>query len=135
MVTATFTGVLTSGGNEPAASMIEKGLTTALPHLDMVAATIKLANFERESPLAIVKLRTALRRSTSTSASVLTAEALASITLKNTIKASPSAGTSGCLAFRSRMGRSEEERQTGPILRVSRSSHRSSLIKIVRCPS
>jgi chromosome partitioning protein len=61
LVTATLSDVLIGGGSDPAASLIEKGMTTAIPHLDMVAATIKLANFERESPLAITKLRTALK--------------------------------------------------------------------------
>lgn len=61
LVTSTLSDVLIGGGNDPAASLLEKGLTTAIPHLDMVAATIKLANFERESPLAITKLRTALK--------------------------------------------------------------------------
>jgi chromosome partitioning protein len=61
LVTSTLTDVLIGGGSDPAASLIEKGMTTAIPHLDMVAATIKLANFERESPLAITKLRTALK--------------------------------------------------------------------------
>jgi chromosome partitioning protein len=61
LVSATLSDVLIGGGSDPAASLIEKGMTTAIPHLDMVAATIKLANFERESPLAITKLRTALK--------------------------------------------------------------------------
>jgi chromosome partitioning protein len=61
LVTSTLTDVLIGGGSDPAASLIDKGMTTAIPHLDMVAATIKLANFERESPLAITKLRTALK--------------------------------------------------------------------------
>lgn len=60
-VNATLSDVLLGGGNDPAFSLIEKGMTTAIPHLDMVAATINLAKFERESPLAITKLRIALR--------------------------------------------------------------------------
>jgi chromosome partitioning protein len=60
-VTSTLSDVLIGGGSEPAASLVEKGLTTAIPRLDMVAATISLAKFERESPLAITKLRTALK--------------------------------------------------------------------------
>lgn len=60
-VTSTLSDVLIGGGSEPAASLVEKGLTTAIPHLDMVAATISLAKFERESPLAITKLRTAVK--------------------------------------------------------------------------
>jgi chromosome partitioning protein len=61
-VTATLSDVLLGGGSEPAHSLVEKGMTTAIPHLDMVAATINLAKFERESPLAITKLRIALRQ-------------------------------------------------------------------------
>jgi chromosome partitioning protein len=61
LVKNTLSDVLIGGGSEPAASLIDKGMTTAIPHLDMVAATISLAKFERESPLAITKLRTALR--------------------------------------------------------------------------
>jgi chromosome partitioning protein len=61
LVTSTLSDVLIGGGSEPAASLVEKGLTTAIPHLDMVAATINLAKFERESPLAITKLRQALK--------------------------------------------------------------------------
>lgn len=60
-VTATLSDVLLGGGSEPAHSLVEKGMTTAVPHLDMVAATINLAKFERESPLAITKLRSALK--------------------------------------------------------------------------
>lgn len=60
-VTSTLSDVLLGGGSEPAASLIEKGLTTAIPKLDMVASTINLAKFERESPLAITKLRSALK--------------------------------------------------------------------------
>jgi chromosome partitioning protein len=61
VVTSTLSDVLIGGGNEPAASLLEKGMTTAIPHLDMVAATINLAKFERESPLAITKLRAAIK--------------------------------------------------------------------------
>ncbi|MDQ3917794.1 MAG: ParA family protein [Acidobacteriota bacterium] len=57
----TLSDVLIGGGNEPAASLLAKGFTTAIPHLDLIAANIKLANFERESPLSITKLRAALR--------------------------------------------------------------------------
>jgi chromosome partitioning protein len=60
-VSATLSDVLIGGGSDPAHSLVEKGMTTAIPHLDMVAATINLAKFERESPLAITKLRSALR--------------------------------------------------------------------------
>lgn len=61
VVKSTLSDVLIGGGSDPAASLIDMGMTTAIPHLDMVAATITLAKFERESPLAITKLRTALK--------------------------------------------------------------------------
>ncbi len=48
-VTSTLSDVLMGGGSEPAASLVEKGMTTVIPHLDMVAANINLAKFERES--------------------------------------------------------------------------------------
>jgi chromosome partitioning protein len=60
-ISNTLSDVLIGGGSDPAHSLVEKGMTTAIPHLDMVAATINLAKFERESPLAITKLRSALR--------------------------------------------------------------------------
>lgn len=60
-VTSTLSDVLIGGGSDPAASLVEKGLTTAIPKLDMVAANINLAKFERESPLSITKLRSALK--------------------------------------------------------------------------
>lgn len=43
------------------ASIAEKRVTTEIEHLDMVPATLSLANFDREPALSVTKLRTALR--------------------------------------------------------------------------
>lgn len=42
-------------------SLNEKRMTTELENLDIVPATLKLANFDREPALSVTKLRTALR--------------------------------------------------------------------------
>ena len=39
----------------------ERRMTTEIPHLDIVPATLALANFDREPALSVTKLRTALR--------------------------------------------------------------------------
>lgn len=39
----------------------ERRMTTEVPHLDIVPATLALANFDRESALSVTKLRTAVR--------------------------------------------------------------------------
>lgn len=43
------------------ASIMEKRVTTEVEHLDIVPATLSLANFDREPALSVTKLRTALR--------------------------------------------------------------------------
>ena len=43
------------------ASIGEKRITTEVEHLDIVPATLSLANFDREPALSVTKLRTALR--------------------------------------------------------------------------
>jgi chromosome partitioning protein len=43
------------------ASITEKRVTTEVEHLDIVPATLSLANFDREPALSVTKLRTALR--------------------------------------------------------------------------
>lgn len=53
--------VLLTNPNQKSASIAEKRLTTALENLDIVPATIALANFDREPPLAIKKLRSCLK--------------------------------------------------------------------------
>jgi len=53
--------VLLNFPNQPAASIAEKRLTTVIVNLDIVPATIALANFDREPPLSIKKLRSCLK--------------------------------------------------------------------------
>jgi chromosome partitioning protein len=53
--------VLLTNPSQPSASIAEKRLTTALENLDIVPATITLANFDREPPLSIKKLRSCLK--------------------------------------------------------------------------
>lgn len=43
------------------APLAENRVTTEVPHLDLVPATLQLANFDREPALAVTKLRTAIR--------------------------------------------------------------------------
>jgi chromosome partitioning protein len=49
------------GGGRLAASITEKRVTTEVPHLDIIPATLALANFDREPALSVTKLRTAIR--------------------------------------------------------------------------
>lgn len=53
--------VLISSPSQPSASIQEKRQATDLQNLDIVPATITLANFDREPPLAIKKLRSVLK--------------------------------------------------------------------------
>jgi chromosome partitioning protein len=53
--------VLISSPNQPSASIKEKRQSTDLQNLDIVPATITLANFDREPPLSIKKLRSVLK--------------------------------------------------------------------------
>jgi chromosome partitioning protein len=53
--------VLISSPNQPSATIKEKRLTTVLEGLDIIPATITLANFDREPPLSIKKLRMVLK--------------------------------------------------------------------------
>ncbi len=53
--------VLINSPNQPSATIKEKRLTTVLEGLDIVPATITLANFDREPPLSIKKLRSVLK--------------------------------------------------------------------------
>lgn len=53
--------VLISSPNQPSSSIQEKRQSTDLQNLDIVPATITLANFDREPPLAIKKLRSVLK--------------------------------------------------------------------------
>ena len=60
-VTTSLSEVLISSPSFPSATIKEKRLTTALEGLDIIPATITLANFDREPPLSIKKLRSVLK--------------------------------------------------------------------------
>lgn len=60
-ITTSLAEVLLTVPNQRSASVSEKRLTTVLENLDIVPATITLANFDREPPLAIKKLRSCLK--------------------------------------------------------------------------
>jgi len=60
-ITTSLSEVLLSSPKEIGAGISDKRLTTALEGLDIVPATITLANFDREPPLAIKKLRSTLK--------------------------------------------------------------------------
>lgn len=53
--------VIIGGEGRLAASIMEKRVTTEIEHLDIVPATLSLANFDREPALSVTKLRTAIR--------------------------------------------------------------------------
>lgn len=59
-VTTSLSEVLLSSPNQTPSSIAEKRLTTVLEGLDIIPATISLANFDREPPLAIKKLKSTL---------------------------------------------------------------------------
>jgi chromosome partitioning protein len=48
-------------GGRLASSITQKRVTTEIPHLDIIPATLALANFDREPALSVTKLRTAIR--------------------------------------------------------------------------
>lgn len=60
-VTTSLSEVLLSAPKETSSGISDKRLTTALEGLDIVPATITLANFDREPPLSIKKLRSTLK--------------------------------------------------------------------------
>lgn len=60
-ITKSLANVLSSQPKQSPASITEERLTTAIEGLDIVPATISLANFEREPPSAIKNLRSALK--------------------------------------------------------------------------
>lgn len=60
-VKTSLADVLLTNPNQAPASITEKRLTTVLVDLDIVPATITLANFDREPPLSIKKLRSCLK--------------------------------------------------------------------------
>lgn len=60
-VKTSLADVIIGGDGKLAASITEKRVTTEVEHLDIVPATLALANFDREPALSVTKLRTALR--------------------------------------------------------------------------
>ena len=63
-VTTSIANVLLSSPNQTNSTILDERLTTVIECLDIVPATISLANFDREPPVAIKKLRTVLREIT-----------------------------------------------------------------------
>jgi chromosome partitioning protein len=57
-VQVSLADVILSSSNK---SVAESRMTTEIPHLDIVPATLALANFDREPALSVTKLRSALR--------------------------------------------------------------------------
>lgn len=53
--------VIIGGEGKLSAPLTEKRVTTEIEHLDIVPATLSLANFDREPALSVTKLRTAIR--------------------------------------------------------------------------
>jgi chromosome partitioning protein len=53
--------VIIGGEGKLASSITEKRVTTEIEHLDIIPATLALANFDREPALSVTKLRTAIR--------------------------------------------------------------------------
>lgn len=60
-VTTSLADVIIGGEGKLAASITEKRVTTEIEHLDIIPATLALANFDREPALSVTKLRTAIR--------------------------------------------------------------------------
>jgi chromosome partitioning protein len=60
-VQTSLADVIIGGEGKPAASILEKRVTTEIERLDIIPATLSLANFDREPTLSITKLRTAIR--------------------------------------------------------------------------
>jgi chromosome partitioning protein len=60
-VSTSLADVIIGGEGKLASSITEKRVTTEIEHLDIVPATLALANFDREPALSVTKLRTAIR--------------------------------------------------------------------------
>ncbi len=60
-VQTSLADVIIGGEKKLSASLIEKRVTTEIEHLDIVPATLALANFDREPALSVTKLRSAIR--------------------------------------------------------------------------
>jgi chromosome partitioning protein len=61
IVTSSLANVLLSNPNQTQSSIKDERLTTVIEGLDIIPSTISLAYFDRESPVAIKQLRSALR--------------------------------------------------------------------------
>jgi chromosome partitioning protein len=53
--------IIGGDGKKPSPSILEKRVTTEIEHLDIIPATLALANFDREPALSVTKLRSAIR--------------------------------------------------------------------------
>lgn len=60
-VQTSLANVLLARAGAPSAALTEQRMTTELEHLDIVPATLALAHFDREPPLSITRLRSAIR--------------------------------------------------------------------------
>jgi chromosome partitioning protein len=60
-VSTSLADVIIGGEGKLASSITEKRVTTEIEHLDIIPATLALANFDREPALSVTKLRTAIR--------------------------------------------------------------------------
>jgi chromosome partitioning protein len=60
-VQTSLADVIIGGDGRPSASILEKRVTTEIEHLDIIPATLALANFDREPALSVTKLRSAIR--------------------------------------------------------------------------
>jgi chromosome partitioning protein len=60
-VQTSLADVIIGGEGKLASSIMEKRVTTEIEHLDIIPATLSLANFDREPALSVTKLRTAIR--------------------------------------------------------------------------
>lgn len=53
--------IIGGDSKKPSPSILEKRVTTEIEHLDIIPATLALANFDREPALSVTKLRSAIR--------------------------------------------------------------------------
>lgn len=60
-VQTSLADVIIGGEGKLSSSLAEKRVTTEIEHLDIVPATLALANFDREPALSVTKLRTVIR--------------------------------------------------------------------------
>jgi chromosome partitioning protein len=60
-VQTSLADVIIGGDGRPTSSIMEKRVTSEIEHLDIIPATLALANFDREPALSVTKLRSAIR--------------------------------------------------------------------------